>query len=243
MYLLKTIRYGNRIEHWKYHTSRYGVKGEKRQQRQKATEECVARANERAAERRLYRLLVANFTEDDHFLTLTYKRELRPDVEGSKQILRKFFEKLHKTYRKAGKELKYIITTEWNGKSIHHHLVINDIQGFDKLIREAWPFGGARSELLYKDQDYQALAEYMIKETRETFRDKGNPYRQRYSCSRNLDKPVETVKVIKADSWREIPAVPKAMQQAGYTLDIDTVAVGVDTMGYPYQTYTFIKRE
>ncbi len=243
MYLLKTIRYGNRIEYWKYHTSRYGIKGEKRNPKQKPTEEAVAKANERAAERKLYRLLVANFTDEDHFLTLTYRKEDRPEVDESRMILKRFFEKLRKAYRRAGRELKYIITTEWNGKSIHHHIVISDIPGFEKLIRSAWQYGAARSELLYEDRDYQGLAEYMIKETRETFRDKDNPYRQRYSCSRNLVKPIETVKVISANSWREMPSVPESMRKEGYTLDINTVEIGVDAFGYPYQTYTFIKHE
>lgn len=242
MYVEKKIRYGNRIEYWKYHTSRFGVKGEKRKKREKPTEESTARANERAAERRLYRLLVANFTDDDYFITLTYKKELRPDAEGSKAILKRFFERMRKTYKKAGIDLKYIATTEWNGKSIHHHIVINGMVGFAKLLRELWAYGGVHLTPLYKGQDYQGLAEYMIKETKETFRDKGNPYRQRYTCSRNLEKPTEETRIIKASSWREVPNVPPALKAEGYILDVDSIASGVDSFGYPYQTYTFIRR-
>ena len=242
MYLDRMWIYGNRIEHRKYHTSRYGVKGETRKSRTKPTAEAIAKNNEKAAERRLFRLLVANFTEDDHFLTLTYRKEDRPDVEGSRKILRRVFDGLRKAYRKAGQELKYIITTEWNGRSIHHHIVINDVPGFEKLIRELWPHGNYNSRLLYKDQDYQGLAEYLVKETKETFRDKDNPYRQRYSCSRNLTKPVEKVKEIKANSWREVPSVPPALAKVGYQLDVDTVNTGVDVFGYPFLEYTFIRK-
>lgn len=243
MYLKKTITYGNRIECWKYHTSRYGSRGEKRNRRENPTEEAVARANERNAERRLYRLLVGNFESSDWFLTLTYKREERPDPEGARKVLRKFFEKMRQAYRKAGQEMKYIITTEWNGKAIHHHIVMNDIPGFHKLVSKYWKHGGINMKPLYEGHDYKGLAEYLIKETRETFRDKANPFRQRYSCSRNLKKPVEKIEVIKAESWREMPAVPKDLREAGYVMDIDSFEIGVDAFGYPYQTYTFVMRE
>lgn len=243
MYLKKTIIYGNRIETLKYHTSRFGIQGERRHSRQKPTEESVAKANERNAERKLYRLLVGNFDESDWFLTLTYKRELRPDPEGSRKLLRKFMAKMRKAYQAAGQDLKYIITTEWNGKAIHHHIVINDIPGFNKLVSKYWIHGGMNMRPLYQDHDYIGLAEYMIKETRETFRDKENPYRQRYTCSRNLKKPVEKVEIIRSGSWRETPAVPDALRKEGYILDIDSVVTGVDVFGYPYQQYSFVKRD
>lgn len=243
MYIKKTWIYGNRIEQRKYFASRYGIRGEKREQKKHPTEESIARANERAAEQRLMRLLVGNFDQGDHFLTLTYKKDARPTVEESKKILRRFFEKLRREYQRAGEDLKYIITTEWNGKSIHHHVVINDVPGFSRMISRLWPYGGQHYSPLYADYDYQGLAEYMIKETRETFRDKGNPFRQRYSCSRNLKKPIEKVEIIKAGNWKETPSVPPTLKKEGYILDIDSVVTGVDAFGYPFQAYTFIKRE
>ena len=241
MYLERTWIYGNRIELRKYHTTRYGIQGEQRKSRTKPTAEAVARTNEKNAERKLQRLLIANFEQGDQFVTLTYRKEDRPCVEESKKILRRFFESLRKSYKKAGAELKYIITTEWNGKHIHHHLVVNDIPGFAKIVTEAWKYGGIHMTPLYPDHDYQGLAEYMIKETKETFRDPGNPYRQRYSCSRNLKKPVEKVRVIKANAWREEPKVPKKLAEEGY--EIDYVETGVDAFGYPFMEYMMVKKD
>lgn len=242
MYLKKTTIYGNRIDVRKYHTSRYGVKGEKRNVRQQPTPEAMARNNEKAAKRRLEQLLVCNFTEDDHFLTLTYRKEERPGVEESRKILGRFLASLRKAFKKLGEELRYIITTEWNGKSIHHHLVVNDAPHFNRLITSRWKHGGIHVTPLFPDQDYAGLADYMVKETSQTFRDEGNPYKQRYTCSRNLKKPVEKVEVIKASSWREIPRVPKKLQAEGYILDIDSVESGTDVFGYPFLAYTMIRR-
>lgn len=241
MYLKKTWKYGNRIEVRKYHTSRYGVKGERRAPKEKTTELSVEKANARAAEKRLNRLLVGNFDECDNFITLTYRKEDRPDVEGSRKILKKFLNGMRKEYKKAGEELKYIFVTEWNGKSIHHHIVMNDIPGFSKILSRNWTYGGKNITPLYANHDYSELAAYLIKETSETFRDKGNPYRQRYSCSRNLKKPEETVEVIKSESWRELPKVPDKLRDQGYVLDMNSIYTDIDVFGYPYQEYTMIR--
>lgn len=241
MYLKKTIIYGNRIEIIKYHSSRYGVIGEKRAKRSKPSAETVAKNNERLCIKKLTRLMIANFDEGDCFLTLTYRPDVRPDAEGAKKALRKFLDGLRAEYRKAGTELKYIAVTEWRKKSIHHHIVINDAPGLSRMITKHWKAGGIHTTPLFPDQDYQGLAEYLTKETRETFRDKDNPYRQRYTCSRNLKKPEEHTEVVKAGSWRQQPTVPAALKKRGYRLDIDSVSYGIDVFGYPYMAYTMIR--
>lgn len=239
MYLKKTIKYGNKILIRKYHTLRYGKQGS-RERKKQPTKESMKRANERVAEKKLLMLMENNFLpEEDMFLTLTYKAEERPTVEEAKSILARFFRRMKRAYEKAGSELKYICTTEWNGKSIHHHIVINNVAGFNKILSECWKYGGKRSEPLYADYDYRGLAEYMIKETSETFRDKDNPWHQRYTCSRNLKKPEEKVEVIKANEWRDDPRPSRKMEAAGYRLKAGSVEEGVDIFGYPYQEYIF----
>jgi len=243
MYKKKTYIYGNRIEILKYHTSRLRVKGERRRKKEVPTEESVKRANEKNSMMKLYRLIMCNFIPgEDMFLTLTYKPEERPDEEGAKKILAQFLRKMRKEYERAGSELKYICVTEWEGKSIHHHIVINNCEGFNKIISKCWTYGGRRFEPLYEDYDFLGLAEYMIKETSKTFREKDCPFRKRYTPSRNLKKPVEIVEVIKASEWKEEPVVPKKLMAAGYVLDRTSVVVGTDIFGFPYQTYTMVKR-
>lgn len=242
MYKKKTITYGNKIEIRKYHTFRCDSKSVSRSERKRPTEEAVKKANERNAKKKLLRLLEANFTpEEDMFLTLTYKPELRPDPEEGKKILTNFFRKLKRKYKSAGVELKWICSTEWNGKNIHHHLVINDVPDFNRVISECWPYGGKRYEPLYADYDYAQLADYLIKETSETFRKGENPWKQRYSCSRNLIKPEEKIEDIKASEWREDPKPSKKLQAAGYRLKKDSVVIGTDLFGYGFIEYVFEK--
>lgn len=237
MYVKKTWFYKDHIEIKKYHTSRYGVKGEKRDRKCKPTDEAVKKANERNAVAKLRRLLENNFEAGDHHMVLTYKAESRPDPEEAKVILRNFFAKLRRFYKKQGIECKYIITTEWKAKAIHHHVVINDCPGLSKFIASAWIYGGARFTALYADYEYDGLAEYLIKETKETFRDNDSYMRQRYSCSKNLDKPEEVVEIIKADIWKDDPVVPKSLSEKGWYLVKDSIDNGIDIIGYPYQSY------
>lgn len=243
MYLKRTLVYGNRIEVRKYHTSKYGAKGEKRSKRTKPTPEQVKAYNERQAIKKLTRLIIGNFTRGDVHLTLTYTREQRPDAEGSRILLGKFLRKLRAAYRKMGYELKYIIVTEWESKSIHHHMILNSVPELMGLLAELWSHGGTHITPLYADQDYEGLAKYLVKETKETFRKADNPYRQRWTASRNLKKPEEKIEVVKADSWREEPKTPKSLSDQGYALDKDSVYTGFDIFGYPFIEYTFRRWE
>lgn len=239
MYLKKTWIYRNHIEVKKYHTPRYGVKGEKRQKRKKPLPEAVQKANEKNACDKLRRILINNFDEGDWFLTLTYAEENKPDVQTSRKILNVFLRKLRAEYKKQGIKFKYVMTTEWSGHHIHHHIVLNDIPKIQLLVNKLWTFGGKKYVALYPNEDYDGLAKYLVKETSKTFSDPTNPYRQRYSCSRNLEKPVEKVEVIKANEWAKEPKIPERYREQGYFLDKDSLFTGADPFGYPFQQYMY----
>lgn len=246
MYLKKTWFYGNRIEIRKYHTFRYNVSGEVRQRRKKPTPEQLELANENASRNRLRRLMINNFGDGDMHVTLTYRKERRPTAEESKELIRKFLRKLRMYYKKHDAEFKWILVKEDEGKAIHHHMVINDVEGIIGFLRKAWPHGGVHIVPLYDNQDFGGLADYFMKETKETYKkhkEKGEPYRVRYSCSRNLKKPEEKTEVIKASGWRKEVKVPRELQAEGYQLEKGSEYVGVDQFGFAFQTYTFIKYE
>ena len=78
-----------------------------------------------------------NFGPGDYHTVLTYTKDQRPDPDGARKYLKKFLGDLRKEYRKREQVLKYIIVTEWEGKSIHHHILLNNISGTDKLDPEA----------------------------------------------------------------------------------------------------------
>lgn len=242
MYIKRTTWYGNRKEIRKYHTFQYQGTGRMRRPKEKPTTERAEKRNERAAIRKLKQLMINNFVLGDWHITLTYPNETRPDPAGARKILKRFFERIRKEYRKYGKEFKYVMVTEWESTNLHHHVAVNDIPGIGKLFRELWP-GGVFFSPLYENYNYEGLAEYFVKETRTSFRDPLSPFHQRYTCSRNLKKPVVERQIIRSDEWREDPRPSKKEAEQGYSLDRDSVFVGFDDGGYPFQEYILVRNE
>ena len=233
MYLKKIIVAGNIIEVEKYHTARYGIKGIRPAKKSRPTPEQMQKVNERNAIKRLRRLINANFDPGDYHTVLTYRRDERPGPDEAKKQLSRFIAGLRRDYRKAEKELRYITVTEYKGKAIHHHLVINRIESTDKLVSARWPFGRPHNTLLDDAGEYGDLAAYLVKETQSSFREAGNPNKLRYSCSRNLIKPKEIVKVIQGNEWKKEPKPVK-----GYEIIKDSVTEGIsEHTGYGYQYY------
>lgn len=175
----------------------------------KPTREAVIKNNERIAEKRLARILNANFYPGDWHVTLTYAAV--PSPAEAKKMLDNFLRRMRREYRKLGKEMKFVAVTEYENHRIHHHIVMNYING--GTIASQWQEGRVRFTGLDKTRNYTALANYLIKETRKTFRKADNMTKCRYRCSRNMAKPIvvkQEVHVGKA--WDE----PKAIK--GYTL-------------------------
>ena len=245
--------YGNVIEIKKAHTFLCNRKGEKRDragllcvlspEQIEARKKKLQKHNELESIKELNRILIANFTEDDQHIVLTYSDNNVPTVEESKKILNNFLSRARRFYKKHNCEFKYVIVTEWNAKRIHHHIVCNSIPGVNmaKEIMRLWGQGGAHLTPLYEDKNYNGLAEYLVKETKRTFREPETPYKQRYSCSRNLVRPEPKVEIIHANTWSGIIKVPKKLREEGYYLDRDSVRTWTDWEGYLNCEYKFIK--
>ena len=60
-------------------------------------------------------------------MQLTYREKERPSPEEAREVIREFLRQLRKVYKSRGQALKYIITTEYKDKAIHHHLIVNEI--------------------------------------------------------------------------------------------------------------------
>lgn len=244
MYLKKTWKLKNRIVVKKYHTARYGVKGEIRKKRVKPTKEEMQKVNERNARNKLLRLIWANFEMGDAFLTLTFADDARPKTaEEVNKTFDVFARRMRTEYRKAGYEFKWIMVAESMNKYIHLHMIVNDIPKFNQISRKCWKWGGVHTSPLWEDGKQENLAEYMLKETSKTAKaHKDMPFSQRYRRSRNLVNPDRDAKVeiVKASSWRDIPTVPKDYAELGYVLDKDSIYAGVDAWGYPFQEYAFV---
>lgn len=240
-YFKTSIEAGATIEVCKSYTKRVGVKV--RNGKEKPTVEEMEKVNEINAERTLRLKINANFRPDDPFITLTYKKDERPTPEEARKNIETLIDKLRIQYRKLGDELKFINGTEYKNKAIHHHILINQIEGVDvsKMVRKLWEFGRPHFKYLDDTGQYKDLAAYFIKETSKTYKENkesGKGHKQRYSCSRNLIKPTPKTEIIKkATRWLPDPKPIK-----GYYIDQETIYNGVDPFtGRQFQRYTMVK--
>lgn len=240
MYIKKTFYTGKIIEIEKIFTFRYKGKKTTRGANTQTTNEKQAKVNERNAAKRLRRLINTNFNEDSYHVVLTYDPAKRAECpEEAKRDLANFWRRMKTACKKAGTVLKYICVSEYGAKSMHHHCVLDC--GLDvKVIQACWVCGRIKAFPLDDTGDYSKLAGYLIKQTCKTFRDPEKcVHKKRYCCSKNLVQPEMKVEVVKADSWREDPVVPK-----GWSLVKDSLDMGVsEETGYPYQYYALIKLE
>ncbi len=223
------LRQSKWIEIEEYIDSRYGAKGQKRQKKRKATPEQVKKQNQLNKAKRARRMLMHNFEEDDYYFTLTFKKELRPDMEGAKKIWGKLQRQIRKEYKKQNRSFKWMINIERGRRgAIHFHLIMNRLEGGDKLIRRLWTFGGVYIRLLYEDGGYKALADYITKESEEG-------EESSYSHSRNLPVPEPKIKPIKGE-WKDIKPYK------GYYIDKESVVEGINPVtGYQYRHYTMVR--
>lgn len=234
MYYKRTIKAGKTLEIFKSYTkhnrpTKTGIGN--------IPKEETDRINRANAISKLTRKLNANFNDNDFHIVLTYRREERPGCEQAKENLKKFFRKLRNIYRKAGHELKYIHVTEYARKSIHHHVVINGFEGCVSIIKNLWSFGRVHFTPLDSTGQYRKLAEYLIKETDKTFREKNGGQMQRYTPSKNIITPEPKIEKIMAKSWT---SEPKAIK--GYYIDEESIYNGVNPFnGGLIQKYTLIR--
>lgn len=238
-YIKETCRAGRTIEITKMFTTRFNKKGITRGENQKPTPKQMQVINERNAETKLRRLINTNYGPGDLHITLTYKKETRPAPEEAKTELEKFIRKIRSAYRKNEEELNYILVTEYKNKSIHHHLIVNVVDSIPtKTFDRLWKKGRNRFTYLDDSGQYDALAHYLIKETRKTFREVGSPSRKRWNASKNLKKPEIKKEIIKAKEWRKVPEPVK-----GYTIETDSIREGFhDFTGWPYQAYRMTRQ-
>jgi len=242
MYMEEVAIAGKTIEVYKYFSvSQLKSKKCSRINKNITTEEekeRFSKINERNALKKLRLLINANFGENDIHLVLTYEKSKRPkDSKEAKKNLEKFMRKLRGLYKDNGLELKYICVTEYENKAIHHHLVINSID--TRKVVKLWEYGRPNVKYLDNTGDYKQLAEYLIKETRKTFRDKVAVLKQRWSSSKNLKKPIIKKRVLKRNTWLKEPKPKK-----GYYIIKDSLINGIhDWNGYeqPFQFYRMLR--
>ena len=192
------------------------VAGRKRAEKVNPTPDSVRKNNDRIATLNLSRKINANFGPDDGHLILTWAKE--PTQEEARHALGLFFRRLKSRCRKAGQEVKAVWATELDSR-IHHHVIINRVDL--ELIRKCWTWGRVKWIPLDDESNgnYYRLAEYIIKETAEHFRDPQSQTKQRYSCTRNLTSPI----IVRQPASPAEFSVDKIKTIKGYLIDEDSV--------------------
>lgn len=257
MYWKDKWSFNGSIEYEYKFAGKYGAKGEKRQRKKKATPEQVKKQNQINREKKMRRLIKANFREADIWACLKYPRGVRKPIGEVKLDLENFLRRMRRAYKKAGSVLKFIYRMEIGRKGgIHIHILVNRMAGrigTDVLIQQCWQQGRINYENLYESGGYQALAEYIVKQPDDEvmgqlslFDQKERKELIRYSSSRNLVRPEPERKIYRKRTMRKIlDAVRKGdgpMPSPGYYIDRNSVYMGVNSFtGYTYLQYTEYK--
>lgn len=226
---------GEALGYWAIVTTEAGAIGEKikywipgevppRSERKKKSDLRKQRQNENNANRRVARLIHANFPwGSGMLLLLDYSpegvRKLTGGAEYNAQDERRwddilcagrkelgnYIRRCRRACKKAGVPLRYLAFTSdlrWDGKAqeyvhtrIHHHLVVNPEAA--ELCKAAWRLGGAGDRRMKKTADHTDLACYLMDQCRRIDESK------KYVPSRNLAKPLERTPRVSCSS-REV---------------------------------------
>lgn len=234
-YVEEVCRCGSVIEVDKYYSYRWHAPGQQRQEKAKPSTEGQKKRNQRRAEKKLRRLMNANFSDGDYLIRFDFVN--RPGgSEEMQPYIQKAIRALRGSFRKIGKELRYIYVKEVGPKGGRHiHIIMNRCSA--EIIRKSWPYGGIHIDPLYSGGQYRKIAAYFVKYAERTEKTEGQLIGKRWYGSRNLIKPKITRKVVPAKKFRR-----NIKQIAGYTLDKDTEVYGIsDVTGYEFFSYQLVK--
>lgn len=242
---------GKTVEVERYFTARYGRRGQKPEQKVRPSKEEQLRINNRIAEKKLRRILNANFAPGDYHLILSYARakgEPPRDPEDMKDDIAKFLRALRKEYKLAGGELKYIHVAETGSHGArHHHLVINSSSGVSiGTIQRVWSHGRIHVNPLDDSGNYKQLASYLIKYTCKTIGTPDAIQGKRWNSSKNLVHPVPEVRIITQREWFRSQGVrtPAKYARKGYMIDKGSIEIGLHSPeygGFGFMRFTMVR--
>jgi len=146
--------------------------------------------------REAFELVVTNnFFARDLMLTLTFPFDLTEKERMGE--LNCFIRRLRNRYTKNGLELRYVYVSEYGEEEgkLHFHIIVNGALKFDE-IQKLWKksrklkgLGNVHVENLKIDEHgLIALSYYLEKQWKTAV-----PYKRKWSGSRNLERPVESI--------------------------------------------------
>lgn len=202
-YRVKTIISGPIVESEIYPVYNQKSFAPKRPQKKKSLR-AQMNLNDKNAKKKFIRLVNANFTKRDIFISTTYDEKHKPKSpeEAHKSLLRYIRRLQAECKRKGYPKLKYLYVTEYNEENsvknhirIHHH-VISNFPDRDRA-EELWTEGGRTNTKRLQPDDFnlEGLARYLMKDP------KG---KKRWGGSLNLKKPQVYIADRKFSSIRQV---------------------------------------
>lgn len=243
-YMMEVCTAGETIEVSKYYSARYG-KRSARSENRLPTSKKAQQANWRQAEKRLRRLMNANFRDKvDALVTLDFAPGGKPETyEDMKRRMQNFLQRLRRRYKKLGLPCRYIWVGEIGPKGgVHVHMMLNDVDriGAGNLM-EIWGEGATHIDSLWSGGQYGKIAAYFLKYADKTESTTGEHLGRKWNPSHGLRQPKIVRTVVNRMSFQK-----KVKARKGYHLEKDkdgnTVRYGIsDLTGLPYLSYTMIR--
>lgn len=192
-YRVKTIKSGDMLEIEAYPLRR--VPDGKRGARKNSSKEAQQRLNDKNTIKRIKRIVHTNFTKNDMWATWTYSDDQLPaDHEQAKRDMQNFIRRLKRWLMRNGFEdfeFKYVYVTEFDDGAekktrVHHHMIMNFPDR--DIAEDLWKGGGRVQTRRLQPDDFglEGLVRYVLK-------DKKKRPTKRYTVSRNMKKPTETI--------------------------------------------------
>lgn len=175
--------------------------------------------NREYAKLALARVLNCNFAPGDLWLTAKFDprglEEIGGTYEGAKAAGKKFIDRMVYRLRKMGLVTRWVLApSEIDGETgqlvrPHVHIVISgdafslrDKQLYlgTESVDAIWGLGCVDVQFLRHQADYKPLADYIVNQSR------GVPDEKKWTCSRNMKKPIIRREVVTSGGQLRIPA-------------------------------------
>ena len=237
-YKHEVCRAGKTKQHTFYYATRCDAKEGSRRKKENKTPEAQKKVNSRQAEKKLTWIFNENFDGTSLYITWDYRKEERP--EGRDELradVDKLLRDIRKTYRKEGKEAKYVWVAERGERGATHiHMVLNEIDA--GKLKKCWNKGFITIKPLDDSGQYRKLAAYFIKYSEKTMKTCEGFGGRRYNSSRNLKIPIPQKTTVRSrNAYNHTIEIPQ-----GWYLDKESVAEAWhEVTGFMYFTYTLIQ--
>lgn len=253
-YVVDKFELGDSNEYEYKYAGNYGAKGEKRAAKQNATPEQIKKQNQLNKEKKVRRIIKANFEPYDIWACLKYPAGTRKPVEQVKDDLRKFLRQMRDRYARVGEQFKFIYRMEIGKQGgIHIHILVNRLRNklqTDILMQKLWKHGVVDYKSIYAQGGYEKLAAYIVKQPQED----DEEYKQlswlpeeeqkeyvKYNSSRNLIRPKPVRKEYHHWTLRKM-LVNGPKPSKGYYIDKNSIVTGKNKFtGMSYLYYTEYK--